>query len=668
MLRSIRSKLLTFSIFLILIAVIPTLTAINSLINKSTLDAHQRNLIQQFNVIEQMLGVFYDDLDYNIGMYTTDSLLTTADDSITSYVNAGGEPMTPSQNGGVEQQIYNAFENYGKSHPGTLYVYLGTDDGGYIQWPESSIRVNHDPRGKSWYTLAQATEGKVISTNPYIDSITGAVIVSNARAYKGQNGGTSGVIGIDVSTAKLVGIMNGIRIGKTGYAMMFHKTGLILADPKHADYNQKYIKEIGVEGLEKVLELDPKGFDISLDGKTYMANAFQPEGTDWIIAAFIEESELTEVSRSIGRIAMGITALVVLLISALAFFISGRVIRPINLMVDGLKDIAQGEGDLTQRLPETSKDEIGEMARWFNIFIEKLQGMIGKIGEHSTQVDESASGLTAIAGHLSQGSENTAARAHNVMTSTDAMSGNLHNVAAAMEQSSANTAMVATAAEEMSTTINEIAQNAERAKEVAEEAVTKTQRTSEKVTALDNITAAIGNVTETITEISEQTNLLALNATIEAARAGDAGKGFAVVATEIKDLARQTSEATLNIKKQIDEVQSTTSSTVVEINEISSVIEQVNEIVVTIATAVEEQATATKEIAGNISQASSAIQEVNTNVNESSDAARQINGDINQVTHEAGEMSNSGSQIAGKVDELKEMAAQLSAIVGTFKV
>ncbi len=103
-------------------------------------------------------------------------------------------------------------------------------------------------------------------------------------------------------------------------------------------------------------------------------------------------------------------------------------------------------------------------------------------------------------------------------------------------------------------------------------------------------------VTETITEISEQTNLLALNATIEAARAGEAGRGFAVVANEIKELAKQTAQATLNIKSQIDDVQRTTSSTVTEINQISDVIRRVNDIVGTIATAVEEQTAATKRL------------------------------------------------------------------------
>ncbi len=121
---------------------------------------------------------------------------------------------------------------------------------------------------------------------------------------------------------------------------------------------------------------------------------------------------------------------------------------------------------------------------------------------------------------------------------------------------------------------------------------------------LGESTIRIGRDTEAITEISEQTNLLALNTTIEAARAGEAGKGFVVVANEIKELARQTASATVDIKNQITEMPATSSTTVNDIKEISVVIVELNNVINTITTEVEEQSAATNEMAGNIAQTS----------------------------------------------------------------
>ncbi|WP_155323293.1 methyl-accepting chemotaxis protein [Desulfosarcina ovata] len=178
----------------------------------------------------------------------------------------------------------------------------------------------------------------------------------------------------------------------------------------------------------------------------------------------------------------------------------------------------------------------------------------------------------------------------------------------------------------------------------------------------------MGKVTEAITEISEQTNLLALNATIEAARAGEAGKGFAVVANEIKDLAKQTSDATLDIKQQIEAIQGSTNGTIEAINQIGTVIDTVNEIVATIATAVEEQSISTKEIAENIAQISQGVGEVNENVAQSSSVAGEITQSIGEVNQSAGEMASSSSQVRLSAEDLSQLAEKLNIMVGRFKV
>ncbi len=174
--------------------------------------------------------------------------------------------------------------------------------------------------------------------------------------------------------------------------------------------------------------------------------------------------------------------------------------------------------------------------------------------------------------------------------------------------------------------------------------------------ALGESARKIGRVTETITEISEQTNLLALNATIEVARAGEAGKGFAVVANEIKELAKQTAAATVDIKNQISEMQGTTTSTVADIEKISEVIVEINNVINGIVTSVEEQSAASSEIASNISQASQGIAEVNENVAQSTvviaDITRDVAG-INQLSNQVGQGS---SQVQASAQGLADLA------------
>jgi methyl-accepting chemotaxis protein len=351
----------------------------------------------------------------------------------------------------------------------------------------------------------------------------------------------------------------------------------------------------------------------------------------------------------------------------LATLISLSITRPLNAAVTSLKDIAEGEGDLTRKLPASGKDEVGEMARWFNTFLGKLQGIIREVSDNASVVDLASGRLLGIASDLSLSAATTSGKAGSVASSAEQMSSSMERVASTMEETTSNTGMVAAAVEEMAATINEIAQNSEKARSISESAVQQAAAASIKMADLGKAANAISAVTETITEISEQTNLLALNATIEAARAGEAGKGFAVVANEIKELARQTAAATAEIKGKIDGVQGTTAETITEIESIASIINTINEIIATIATAIEEQSVATNEISNSVTQASEGIGEVNHNIAESTTVINQISREIADVNVSAGDISSNSKNIEANANELKELAGQLNELIGRFK-
>lgn len=391
-------------------------------------------------------------------------------------------------------------------------------------------------------------------------------------------------------------------------------------------------------------------------------------GFTWAIIAEIDEHEAFAAVTAMEWIMLLIGVVGVAVIVVVALLLARAIVRPVINVVNNLTELAQGEGDLTVRLPVNSGDEIGQLAMRFNQFIEKLQEMIKDITGGVSTLTSSSTELSAISEQLSTSAETTSGNAGTVATAVEEMSSNLNGVSAAMEQSATNSNMVSSASEEMSSTIKEIARNAETAHSVSTKAVGQAGHASEKMAELGEAAQSIGKVTEAITEISEQTNLLALNATIEAARAGEAGKGFAVVANEIKELAKQTAESTLSIRTQIDSIQQSTGSTVTEIEEITKVINDVNEIIATIASAVEQQTAATQEISDNIAQASQGITEVNENVAQSSAVAEDVTREIAMVNSSTQEMNESSTQVRDSATELSQLAENLNEMVGRFKV
>jgi len=359
---------------------------------------------------------------------------------------------------------------------------------------------------------------------------------------------------------------------------------------------------------------------------------------------------------------------VVALIVSIILTLRSIVILRLNNVTLNMRDIAEGEGDLTRRLVDSHDDEIGSLCSWFNIFVDKIQTIIKDVASGAGELDRASDSLAALASTMQRDAAQTSIKAEKVSTESGELSRNMFSVAAAMEEAATNINIVASAAEEMNVTISQIGEHSENAKEITINAVSQTENASRQVDELGHAAEGIGKVLETISEISAQVNLLALNATIEAARAGEAGKGFAVVANEIKDLARQTAEATGEIKLKIDGIQESTRGTVSHIEQIAAVVGDVNTLVATIAISIGEQSAATREIASNVAQASDGIGEVNENVAQSNVSVGEISREIGEVTGAAGKISENSTAVSESAGKLSELANQLNLMVGRFKV
>lgn len=405
------------------------------------------------------------------------------------------------------------------------------------------------------------------------------------------------------------------------------------------------------------------------------------------------------------------SALVRTVVTALLFLgalvgvgvVLGRnMMRSVRRVVAALRDISDGEGDLTKRLPVSSTDELGQLAKHFNTFAGRIEQVIRGIAEgaeslteSSAHLDETSACMSSTAASMAQqaeraaeaidqasqgirtvttaveqqseNSESVAAASEEVTTNLNTVgtgvaqvSDNMGNVAAITEQVTQAVNEVASAIEEMSSSLSEVSRNSSQSARVAEKAAATAHKASESINALGTSAQEVGKVVEMIAGIASQTNLLALNATIEAASAGEAGKGFAVVANEVKELARQTATATDDIRAQVEGMQASTRSAVEAITEIVTVIGEVNEIAANIAAAVEQQTATTNEIARNVADAARGARTVSENIHEVAGGTSEASRSLQEALKGANQISREIAELAQNAKEMASAAADAS--------
>ena len=335
-------------------------------------------------------------------------------------------------------------------------------------------------------------------------------------------------------------------------------------------------------------------------------------------------------------IVIGLLALALALVMVIV--ITRSITVPLRQIVAVLRSLAVG--DLTQRVPDPTRDEVGQMGTALNETMGNLTTTIHSITDGSGTLSSSSEELLAVSQEMGATAEETATQAE--------------SVSAAAEQVSQSLQSVSAGAEELATSIREIAGNTNEAATVGHHARQLAQDTRATVAELGTSSAEIGDVTKVITSIAQQTNLLALNATIEAARAGEAGKGFAVVANEVKDLARLPVRSSEDIASKLSGIQNNTADAVTAIGRITEVLDQINELQTTVAASVDEQAATTREITRSLSEAATG----------STDIARNIVG----VADAAQGTSNGASATQQSADQLSRLAGELLDLVQQFRL
>ncbi|NHW02599.1 methyl-accepting chemotaxis protein [Stutzerimonas degradans] len=351
---------------------------------------------------------------------------------------------------------------------------------------------------------------------------------------------------------------------------------------------------------------------------------------------------------------LGCALALLILIAVVAVFMSNSILRPLLLIKNSLDDMAEGDGNLTSRLPVTSRDELGELAASFNHFVEKIHVLVQQVAGTITQ-------LTGLVGAV----------ASQAQRSEQAMASQRHE-----------TDQVATAINEMSAAAHEVAMSAQRAAEAAQETdqqgqaakqvvdqsirqihelVGELRGSGESLEGLQQDVKGIVGVLDVIRAIAEQTNLLALNAAIEAARAGEAGRGFAVVADEVRALASRTQQSTGEIQSMIDRLQNATSHTVSTMQRAGQKGE-----------ATRDQANQAGESLDAISTLIGTINSMNAQIaaaaEEQTAVAEEINRSVHHIADAVDGVASDATQGAQTARELHALGERLQKLVGQFRV
>jgi methyl-accepting chemotaxis protein len=381
------------------------------------------------------------------------------------------------------------------------------------------------------------------------------------------------------------------------------------------------------------------------------------------------ENNMLKISNTSQNLLYTMIIVGLILVSIAVFtgaMVTRSIIKPLNIVLNSIGLV--GKGDLTTKTRIESNDEFGKIGKSIDMTIDNLHSVMTEIMEGTDTVASSATELSATSTQIAASAEEMTAQSATVATATEQATTNVSSISSAAEEMSGSANAVAIAIEEMNSSLNEVSSNCQKELKIVTEA-TAHARSSKEIMRMLNVSAKdIGKVIGVINDIADQTNLLALNATIEAASAGEAGNGFAVVASEVKVLSKQTTQATLEIAKQIENMQNNTVAAVEAIELITKIIEEVNTISQTIVSAIEEQSATVNEIAKNVSHVNTGAQEVARNVSESAQGLSEIAKNIGGVSIAATDTAHGVAQVKESANALSKLSEGLKMIVAQFKL
>ena len=519
----------------------------------------------------------------------------------------------------------------------------------------------------AWYTCPRDTRRACVLA-PYFDDVNGQQVLMTSIAFPLElDGKVIGVMGVDISLESLQQIAQKASselYDGQAHVSIISPAGLLAGHSRDASQLGKPLAGAFPNQEQEIIGLlaGGKAQFLEQEGKLQVIEPLLPipEAKSWGVLLEVPtatllgpalqlEKELDERRTSDTTFSVVLALIAILLGIALMWLTALGVTRPILGVASMLKNIASGEGDLTRRLDYAKQDELGELAGWFNRFLDKLQPIIADVKLSVQDARSTADQSAAIATQTSAGMQQQFREVDQVATASQEMSANAHDVAN-------NAAQAADAARSADAAAREGLTVIDRTTLSIEQLASELSSAMHEVETLASSSEQIGSVLEVIRAIAEQTNLLALNAAIEAARAGEAGRGFAVVADEVRNLAKRTQDSVEEIRQVIENLQSGTrdvvgsmhsshkqaqssvelvEQAVTSLRRISDAVTVINDMNLQIASAAEEQSAVAEEVNRNVAS----IRDVTEALSGQADESARISQSLNSLAnHQQGLM------------------------------
>ncbi|OSP14241.1 methyl-accepting chemotaxis protein [Vibrio alginolyticus] len=465
--------------------------------------------------------------------------------------------------------------------------------------------------------------------------------------------GTS-MSGLSKSMGDMVALLNGFKIEDTGYVFLTNEQGQIQIHRQQGKNQTSITKLFGSDASALLNKNSFNLINVEFEGQDIFVSSLYVPSMNWFVIGVVPVDEVFADLNATAKKMLFTTIIVAVVFILMGVWLANSITKPIRLIADRFTDLGQGEGDLAQRIEIKGNDEIAQLSKGFNGFIEKI---------HATMKE-----VALTSGSLSQAAESVSTKATSTHDNSQEQRDQTIQVVAAINQMGATISEIASNAATAADTANQASDNTQtgrevvmKAKEVISRLADDVETTNIVVTQLASTTKDIGSILGVIRDISEQTNLLALNAAIEAARAGEQGRGFAVVADEVRNLASRTADSTEEIQRMINQLQSDAQDAVsameagkaVTIEGVTSTDEAV-EVLISISERITDISDRNTQVATATEEQSTVVHTINQNIEE-------INA-INEMTTATAE------ELADASRDLQALSSRLDKMVGSFKL